>query len=71
VSKTQITRGYLKVVTRSAFRDPFGSLEFTRESSEGIEPLRCSKGGGGRNRLIEVKLKREDANSFGQKSLRI
>jgi hypothetical protein len=44
-SKTQITRGYLKIIARSACRDPFGSLEFASESSEGIEPLKCSKGG--------------------------
>jgi hypothetical protein len=68
-SQTQITRGYLKVVARSACRDPFGSLEFTSEISEGIEPLKCSKGYGGRNRLTEVKFRREDATSFGKKSL--
>jgi hypothetical protein len=67
-SKAQITRGYLKITTRSACRDPFGSLELTSESSEGIEPMKCSKGGGGRNHLTEVKFRREDAKSYGQKS---
>jgi hypothetical protein len=32
--------------------------------------LKCSKGDGGRNRHIEVKFRRENADSFGQKSLR-
>jgi hypothetical protein len=59
-----------EIAARSACRDPFGSLEFARESSEGIEPLKCSKGDGGQNRLAEVKFRREDAKSFGQKSLR-
>jgi hypothetical protein len=31
--------------------DPFGSHEFASEISEGIEPLKCSKGGEGRNNL--------------------
>jgi hypothetical protein len=51
-------------------RDPFGKLEFTSESSGGITPLKCSKGDGDQNCLIEVKFRRENAESFGQKSLR-
>jgi hypothetical protein len=69
-SKTQITKGYLKIAARSACKDPFGGLEFVRERSEGIEPMKCSKGGGSQNPLTKVKFRREDANSFGQKSLR-
>jgi hypothetical protein len=40
-----------EISTRSACRDPFGGLEFASESSEGIEPLKCPKGDGGRNHL--------------------
>jgi hypothetical protein len=58
-------RLFEKFAARSACRDPFRSLYFTRKISEGIEPLKCSKGGGGRNRLTEVKFKRKDAKSFG------
>jgi hypothetical protein len=35
-----------------------------------ITPLKCSKGDGDRNHLIEFKFRRENTKSFGQKSLR-
>jgi hypothetical protein len=66
--KTQITRGYLKIAIRSECRDPFGGLEFARKISEGIEPMKCSNGGRGRNCLTEVKFRREDATSIYKKS---
>jgi hypothetical protein len=46
-------------------RDPFGKLEFTSEISGRITPLKFSKGDVDRNRLIEVKFKRENTDSFG------
>ena len=65
--KSQITRGYLKIATRSACKDPFGSLGFASERLEGIEPLKCSNGEGGQNHLVGVKFRWEDATSFGKK----
>jgi hypothetical protein len=50
--------------------DIFGKLEFTSESSGRITPFKCSKGDGDQNRLIEVKFRRENTESFGHKSLR-
>jgi hypothetical protein len=50
-------------------RDPFGKLEFKSESSGRIKPLKFSKGEGDRNHLIEVKLRGDNTDSFGQKSL--
>jgi hypothetical protein len=35
-SKTQITRGYLKVFTRSVSRIPFGSLSLQEKDQEGF-----------------------------------
>jgi hypothetical protein len=43
-SKTQITKGYLKVFRKECEQEPFGSLEFASESSGEITPLKCSKG---------------------------
>ena len=54
----------------SVSRNPFGRLEFASERSGEIMPLECSKGDGDRTRLIEVKFRRENTESFGKKSLR-
>jgi hypothetical protein len=43
-SKTQITRGYLKVFRKECELGSFWKLEFTSEISGGLEPLNCSKG---------------------------
>jgi hypothetical protein len=51
-------------------RDPFGKLVFTSEISGRITPLKFSKGDGDQNHLIEVKFRRENIDSFGQKSSR-
>ena len=56
-SKTQITRSYLKVCHKECEKEPFGSLEFESESSGEITLLRCSKGDGDQNHLIEVKFR--------------
>ena len=51
-------------------RDPFGKLEVTSEILGRITPLKCLKRDEDRNHLIEVKFRRENTESFGQKSLR-
>jgi hypothetical protein len=49
----------------------FWKLEFASESSGGITPLKCSKGDGDRNHLIEVKFRRENTRvSLARESLR-
>jgi hypothetical protein len=45
-------------------QDSFWGLEFASESSGGIAPLKCSKGGRDRNHLAEVKFRWKDAKSF-------
>jgi hypothetical protein len=69
----QITRGYLKVFHKECEQEPFGRLEFASEISGGITPLNTSKediyrttskGNRGRNHLIEVNFRSEDAKSL-------
>jgi hypothetical protein len=54
----------LKVFRKECEQDSFWRLEFASESSGGIAPLKCSKGGGDRNRLAEVKFRWKNAKSF-------
>jgi hypothetical protein len=53
-----------KFFARSAKQDSSWRLKFASEILGGIVPLKCSKGGRYRNKLIEFKFRWKDANSF-------